>query len=93
MNGMKIYFTLLSHNSAVIDLRTSKYNGTNLVRGAGWIKLGGKNKKMKHPLRRIYRKGSLPPPRFTGEKAIMKEVEMTETEFTELMKVLKEVWF
>lgn len=93
MNGMVLYFTLLSDNGAVIDLRTSKYSGKNLVKGAGWVRLAGKNKKMKHPLRRIHVEGPLPPIRVVGDETMIKEVEMTETEFKEVIKILEGVWF
>jgi hypothetical protein len=84
---VKLVFTLLSKNSAVIDLRTGKAE-KNLVRGVGWIKLVGKNKKIRHLLKRLCYKGIIPPLYFKNDKTVSRDVEITETEFKELIKLL-----
>ena len=62
--------------------------GKNLMKGKGYIRLAGHNKRIKHLTRRLYWEGPLPPIT-RGERLVFRSFKVWEEEWRDIKEILE----
>lgn len=81
-----IYLNVLTSglNRGAIILITEGLSSDNLIKGKGYFRLIGCNKRIHHLLRRLHYEGPLPPI-YNGEKMVLRAIIVKDLEYENLL--------
>ena len=72
---------------AIVTLTAGLF-GKDLMKGRGYFRLAGHNKRITHLTRRLYWEGPLPPD-WTGEKLVVRSFRLWDEEWKEIEEILE----